>query len=100
MTNLTDEEQFWEDSGRLPGANPILQAFVDHMIAVQDGERDEEDDLSTDEDVIERWIWYLAEGEQEVSWHPPILEQANAYFERVAGNLGIEYRPGLTHALN
>ena len=99
-TDLTDEEVAWEDSARGITHNPVIRAFVSHALDVEDGTGDPEDGLETYQDVVERWVWYLAEGEQEVSWYTPVLEQSNAYFEIAARNHNIEYRPGLTKPLN
>lgn len=96
---LTAEETEWEDTARDLMRNPIVSAFVKHSIAVEDGLEDPESGLKTDKDVILRWIDYLADGDQEVSWYPPILEQANAFFEYVAKNHNLPYRPGMTHAV-
>jgi hypothetical protein len=96
---LTAEETAWLEGGEKLWLNPIVKAFSDNLIAVEDGTASPEDGLTTDIEVIERWIWYLAEGEQEVSWYPPILAQANQYFARVAEVNGVEYRPGATRAV-
>lgn len=95
---LTAEETAWLEKGELYWINPILRAFSLNLEAFEDGETDPEDGLNTREDVIARWIDYLADGNQEISWYPPILAQANRYFARVAANSGLKYRPGMTRA--
>jgi len=96
---LTAEETAWLEYGESLYRNPIVRAFGQDLEAVLDGETDPEDGLATEEDVIKRWIDYLADGDQDISWHPPILAQANEYFARVAEANGLKYRPGMTHAV-
>lgn len=95
---LTAEEAVWLEGGEFLHLNPIVVAFGKNLIAVLDGTTDPEDGLATDESVILRWIDYLADGDQEISWYPPILAQANAYFQRVAIVNNLPYRPGMTQA--
>lgn len=95
---LTAEETAWLEYGESLYRNPIVRAFGQDLEAFLDGETDPEDGLDIEEDVIARWIDYLADGNQEISWYPPILAQANEYFARVAEANGLTYRPGMTRA--
>lgn len=94
----TAEEMVWIKNGKKLYLNPIVSAFGRELAAVEDGTTDPEDGLHTETDVMVRWIDYLADGNQEISWHPGILAQANQYFKRVAEVNGLEYRPGMTKA--
>jgi hypothetical protein len=93
--DLNAEEQAWLNGGQTMVLNPIVKAFQEHALAVSDGTAEPDDGLTNRYDVIERWVWYLAEGEQEVSWYPPILRQAHRYFKRLAQEYDIPYREGL-----
>ncbi|QWY83860.1 hypothetical protein SEA_A3WALLY_364 [Microbacterium phage A3Wally] len=95
---LTAEETAWLEGGEKLYLNPIVKAFGEDLIAVQDGTTDPEDGLHTEVDVMVRWIDYMADGNQEISWYPPLLAQTNQFFARVAEVNGLEYRPGMTKA--
>ena len=88
----------WELANRRLSLNPIVIAYMGHVTDVAYGETDPEDGLSTAEDVLALWIHYMAEGDQEVSWYPPVLAQANEFFRRTAERFNVEYREGMTQA--
>lgn len=95
---MSAEETAWENGGRSLWLNPILKGFAYDVMSVEDGTADPESGLGTYEDVVIRWIDYLADGDQELSQHPTILAQANEYFRVVAETAGLEYRPGMVAA--
>ncbi|QIG57748.1 hypothetical protein SEA_PAULODIABOLI_365 [Microbacterium phage PauloDiaboli] len=94
----TAEEMVWIKNGKPLNLNPIVEAFGQNLLDFRAGTTAPEDGFNTETDVMVRWIDYMADGNQEISWHPGILAQANKFFKRVAEVNGLEYRPGMTKA--
>jgi hypothetical protein len=81
-----NEASAWEMSGRELRHNPIIAAFID---SCADPDEDWED--GTPYGVLSIWVHYMHYGDQEISWYPPIIEQANSYFKLLADALGVIY---------